>query len=177
MGGNTVTINRAPVLTLWAAVVAERMGYDEDAALTMGKVLAGLNAQSKGRMLGIYGPPKGRGGTAPKKAGLGEDFWVELCGRGVPMQNAEDGVRACVKDRPVEPDKVRRYLGGKFGDDLDRVREAMRELAGAFEPDDLEEAAYGLYEQFRPQIARGRRGWGQKGELDLGFIRSLAPSV
>ncbi|KPK58689.1 MAG: hypothetical protein AMK73_09045, partial [Planctomycetes bacterium SM23_32] len=87
MGENTVMINRAPVLTLWAAVVAERMGYGEDAALTMGKVLAGLNAQSKGRMLGIYGPPKGHGGATPKKVGLGEDFWVELCGRGIPMKN------------------------------------------------------------------------------------------
>ena len=25
---DTVTINRAPVLTLWAAVVAERLGFD-----------------------------------------------------------------------------------------------------------------------------------------------------
>jgi len=70
-----VTINRAPVLTLWAAVVAERMGYDRDAALTLGKCVAGLNAQTKGRMLGIYGSPKPpeRGGP-PKKTGLGEEF-------------------------------------------------------------------------------------------------------
>ena len=40
----TISINRAPVLTLWATVVAERLGYDADAACTLGKVLAGLNA-------------------------------------------------------------------------------------------------------------------------------------
>lgn len=39
-----VKINRAPVLTLWATVVAERLGYDRDAALTLGKSVAGLNA-------------------------------------------------------------------------------------------------------------------------------------
>lgn len=39
-------INRAPVLTLWVVVVAERLGYDESAALTLGKAVAGLNAQS-----------------------------------------------------------------------------------------------------------------------------------
>jgi hypothetical protein len=39
-----VTINRAPVLTLWAAVVAERLGFERDEALTMGRVVAGLNA-------------------------------------------------------------------------------------------------------------------------------------
>jgi len=32
-----VIINRAPVLTLWAAVVAERLGLDQDEALTVGR--------------------------------------------------------------------------------------------------------------------------------------------
>ncbi len=171
---NAVMINRAPVLTLWGAVVAERCGYDEEAALTMGKVLAGLNAQAKGRMLGLYGKPKGIGGATPKKFGLGEDFFIELCGRAIPAQQTEDGIRACVKDQAVDPAKVRKYLTGKFGDDLEAVRDAMRDLTEAFDPEGLEEAAYGLYEQFRPKIARGKRGWGQKGVLDLDLIRSLA---
>ena len=42
MTTTTVSINRAPVLTLWAAVVAERLGFDEDEALSLGKALAGL---------------------------------------------------------------------------------------------------------------------------------------
>ena len=52
----SVTINRSPVLTLWAAVVAERLGFARDEALTFGKAVAGLNAQSKGRALGIFAP-------------------------------------------------------------------------------------------------------------------------
>ncbi|MFO7958676.1 MAG: hypothetical protein R6X33_16425 [Candidatus Brocadiia bacterium] len=44
MGENVVQMNRAPVLTLWAAVVAERMGFEEDEALTLGKAVAGLTA-------------------------------------------------------------------------------------------------------------------------------------
>ena len=51
---DTITINRAPVLTLWAAVVAERLGFKRDEALTLGQSVAGLNAYSKGRSLGIY---------------------------------------------------------------------------------------------------------------------------
>jgi hypothetical protein len=47
MASKTISINRAPVLTLWAAVVAHRLGSDEDEALTLGKALAGLNAYSK----------------------------------------------------------------------------------------------------------------------------------
>ena len=169
-----VTINRAPVLTLWGAVVAERLGYAGETALTLGKCLAGLNAQSKGRMLGIYGPPKSLDGSPPKKLGLGEDFWIEVCGRGLPVKNTDDGIRAVVKDKPIDPDAVQRYLASKFGGDLAAVREAMAELAGSFAPGQLSERAYSLYEQFRPKIPSGRRGWGAKGELDLDFIRSLA---
>jgi hypothetical protein len=33
MAGRTVSINRAPVLTLWASVVAQRLGFAEDEAL------------------------------------------------------------------------------------------------------------------------------------------------
>ena len=52
--GQTVTINRAPVLALWATVVAERLGFSRDEALSLGKAVTGLNAQSKGQRLGIY---------------------------------------------------------------------------------------------------------------------------
>jgi hypothetical protein len=36
------------VVTLWAAVVAERLGFDHDEAVILGKAVAGLNAYSKG---------------------------------------------------------------------------------------------------------------------------------
>jgi hypothetical protein len=49
-------INRTPALTLWASVVAERLGFDCSAALSLGKALAGLNAQAKGRRLRSYKP-------------------------------------------------------------------------------------------------------------------------
>jgi hypothetical protein len=52
----TIRINRAPVLALWAAVVAQRLGHDRDAALTLGHALAGLNAHSKSVRLGLYAP-------------------------------------------------------------------------------------------------------------------------
>ena len=49
-----IEINRAPVLTLWAAIVAKRLGFDWDEALTLGRAVAGLNAYSKGRALGLF---------------------------------------------------------------------------------------------------------------------------
>ena len=175
MEADIVLINRAPVLTLWATLVAERMGYDHEAALTLGKAVAGLNAQSKGRSLGIYGPPKpGEGGGAPKKQGLGEDYWVTVCGRPVPVKDTPEGTRAVVLDQPIGPASVEKYLTGKFGEDFDRTREALRALTQALSPEGLAEMAYDLYERFRPQIPRGKRGWGQAGELDLGLVRKMA---
>ncbi|MBT3374217.1 MAG: hypothetical protein HN742_09575 [Lentisphaerae bacterium] len=174
MSDAVIVMNRAPVLTLWASVVAERLGHDWPTALSLGKAVAGLNAQSKGRMLGIYGEPKGpERGLPPKKTGLGEEFWIKLCERGVPVKTTEEGVRAVVKDKPIEPEKVATYLTGKFGDRYEDALAAMRALASAFEADELTECAYTLYERFRPEIPRGKRGWGAKGDLDLGLIRSL----
>ena len=174
MPENTVLINRAPVLTLWAAVVAEALGYERDTAFTLGKGLAGLNAQSKGRFLGIYSQPKSpEGEPAPKKTGLGEEFWIEICERQIPAKNTRDGVRAVIRDEPIDPVTVEKYLRGKFGEYYETVRTVMEELARSFPREELADKAYMLYEKFRPSIPSGQRGWGAKGELKLGLIRSL----
>ena len=75
---------------------------------------------------------------------------------------------------PIDPDSVRRYLSNKFGDDLKAVRSAMQKLANAYEPQELAHDAYRLYERFRPDIPAGKKGWGAKGDLDLGLIGRLA---
>jgi hypothetical protein len=168
-----ILVNRAPVLTLWAAVVAERLGFDHEASLSLGKALAGLNAQSKGRSLGIYEPAEAPEGAPPKKARLGEEFWVELLGRPIPAITIEKGVRAVVKDKVVDPGGVQRYLEEKFGAGLQGVEKAMSDLARSFKPAELAAKAYSLYERFRPDIPAGVRGWGVKGELDLSRIRTL----
>jgi hypothetical protein len=176
MADDSVRINRAPVLTLWGAVTAERAGHDRSAALTLGKAVAGLNAQSKGRALGMFGPPKEFERTVqPKHTGLGEDLWVTVCSRPVPAKHTEQGLRAVVGSDPIDPRDVERYLQRAFGDRLGDVRAAMEDLARAYDPPALEAVSYELYEKFRPRIASGERGWGQKGELDLGLIRGLAP--
>jgi len=54
MTERNILINRAPVLTLWATNVAYRLGFEKDEALSLGKAVAGLNAQSKTQRLGIF---------------------------------------------------------------------------------------------------------------------------
>ena len=169
----SVQVNRAPVHTLWAAVVAERLGYGRATALTLGKAVAGLNAQSKGRRLGLFEEPEPGTKKKPVRA-LPSVRQVPLLGRSIPVVDTPEGLRAVANDRGLEPDGVERYLGQKFGEALDEVRGAMRDLARSYPPATLAKTAYSLYEQFRPRIPEGTKGWGASGTLDLDLIRSLA---
>jgi hypothetical protein len=74
-----VMVNRAPVLTLWAAVVAEVLGFEHDEALTLGRAVAGLNAYSKGVSLGLFQPtPREVKELAEKAYALYEKFRPEI---------------------------------------------------------------------------------------------------
>jgi len=95
--------------------------------------------------------------------------------RGVRFRDAEsNGVRAVIKNKPIEAKSVERYLESKFGESLGTARSAMRDLAKAFRPEELLKNAFSLYEEFRPAIPEGVTGWGAKGNLDIDRIRSLA---
>ena len=175
MAKNAITINRAPVLTLWAAVVAERLGHSWQEALTLGKAVAGLNAQSKGRRLGIYEEKtKEERDKEKKKAKTEELPTLLLLGRSIPVMKTAHGLRAAIQGEPIDPDAVQTYLQKKFGADLDAARLALEHLAAAYAPRELETRAFDLYEKFRPEIPDGKKGWGAKGELDLDHVRSLA---
>jgi hypothetical protein len=142
----------------------------------LGKAVAGLNAQAKGRRLGIFKPHEEKAKKAREKE-PGERFWVEVLGRPVPATNTDDGIRAVRGRNPIDPDSVRRYLDGKFGEDLKAVRSAMQKLAKSYKPGELAQAAYPLYERFRPDIPAGKKGWGARGDLDLGLIEGMAKEL
>jgi len=175
---NTIKINRAPVLTLWGVIVAERLGYDHAEALTLGKAVAGLTAQSKGQRLGIYTPAEeeldSKGGKVTREHAAGEELMVEVVGRRVPAVQTEHGLRATVKGAEIDPKSVERYLEKKFGAELAEARLALEALAQSYPPQDLERRAFALYEQFRPTVPEGIQGWGAAGDLNLEHIRRLA---
>ena len=169
----TITINRAPVLTLWAAVVAERLGFERAEALTLGRAVAGMNAATKAERLGIHaGAAKRPRPPAPRSAER-----VELLGRSVAVLHTPQGLRAAKGDKPDSPESVERYLALKFGAGLEPARGAMTALARAHTPKALAEQAFALYEAFRPEIPRGGKGWGAKGVLDLEQLRRLTRSA
>ena len=169
-----VTVNRAPVLTLWAAAVAERLGFDRDEALTLGRVVAGLNAYAKGKALGLFKPAPEDVRRERKRLAAGAQMHVELLHRAVPVIHTPEGLRAVSKDKPIAPDSVQRYLESKFGDALEKVEATMLDLARSLPSDELAARAYALYEAFRPEVPAGTRGWGAAGVLDLDRIRKAA---
>lgn len=171
-----VIVNRAPVLTLWAAVVAESLGFDPDGALTLGKAVAGLTAQSKGQRLGIFTPsPEGVRKERAKKAKAAGVLRVALLGRAVPVLRTDFGLRAVDKEqKPIAPTGVAKYLQAKFGERLPEVRGAMEMLAQSQGTEALASKAFQLYEAFRPEIPVGDSGWGAKGKLSLKKIQDLS---
>lgn len=168
-----VRVNRAPVLTLWAAVVAERLGHPPETALSLAGTVAGTAARAKARRLGIAEERDRREDatqtTEPRDT-------ARLLGKEVPLAHDADGVVLADagggKPAPAAP--VAAYIGKAFGDRLAEVRSAMEELAGRFESGELNRVGFRLYERFRPEVPADVRGWGAKGELDLEQIRDAA---
>ncbi len=171
MADKTIKINRTPVLTLWAAIVSERLGHSPETALTLGRAVAGLNAASKARRLGLVDEKKDK---PEAKALARKGRSVTVLGRPVPVTQTKDGLRALAKDEAIKSASVARYLESKFGDDLLVVRGALEDLARAYSRDQLEANAYDLYEKFRPAVPEGQPGGGAAGVLDLEQIRRLA---
>lgn len=169
-----IEINRAPVLTLWASVVAERLGFDRDEALTLGRAVAGLNAYSKGVRLGLFQPSPQEVKKKRRELRKEETVTVDLLHRAVPAMHTDDGLRAVSKDRPIKPESVRRYLENKFGDALDDAHAAMMALAKSMSAARLAEGGFKLYEEFRPKVPAGVKGWGAKGRLSLDEIRKMS---
>jgi hypothetical protein len=175
-------VNRAPVLTLWAAVVAERLGHPEEEALTLGRAVAGASARAKARRLGITDERDGDGGGDHHRAERRDPDRkatparaVRLLGREIPVAAAKGGAVVAVdKDKPASPSAVRNYLARAFGERLGEVRAAMEELAGLLPPDESERVGFRLYERFRPEVPEGVEGWGAKAELRIERVRRAA---
>jgi hypothetical protein len=170
-------VNRAPVLTLWAAIVAERLGHPPDTALSLASYVAGTAARAKARRLGITEDSDGARSKAEERATKKRET-VRLLGRDIALAHDEDGVvLADVGDgKPQHSAPVKTYVEKAFGRRLAEVEAAMRELAASLEPDELNRVGFHLYERFRPEVPADVRGWGAKGELDLGKVREAAGS-
>jgi hypothetical protein len=106
-----VCVNRAPVLTLWAAMVAEHLGYPPETALTLGRFVAGSSACAKVRRLGIADEAREAEGRRVQSAELKpRRQTIRLLGRDVPVLAATDGtLRAHDDGKPGSAESVQTY--------------------------------------------------------------------
>jgi hypothetical protein len=167
-------VNRAPVLTLWVAVVAEVMGFEHDEALTLGRAVAGLNAYSKGVPLGLFQPTLIEVQEQRRKMHKEDTVTADLLDRAVPAKHTDEGLRALSGESPIHPESVQKYLEDKFGDALGEVSKATLELAKSLPPAELVGKTYAMCEKFRPKIPPGKKGWGASGKLDLALFRKMS---
>jgi hypothetical protein len=169
-----IEINRAPVLTLWASVVAERLGHPKATALTLGKTIAGKVAFSKAQTIGRAKKREADSSSSPRLKPAGEKTnLLAFMGRHCTMIETASGMMAISEGRPISPKEVELYLEEKFGDRLEATRLAMMDLANSRSPAQLAREAFGLYRKFRPSIPAGAAGWGKDGVLDLDAIKRL----
>jgi hypothetical protein len=137
-----IRINRAPVLTLWVAVVAERLGYDADAAITLGRVVAGTSARIKAQAIG---PESKKGSEDMREVARCEEArraraihrTVHLLGRGIAVVDGPGGLRAAEDGKPASARSARACVEKAFGAHLAVVKAAMRRLAESLPPEEL----------------------------------------
>src|SRR5215467_1353265 len=81
----TVTINRAPVLTLWASVVARRLGFGRDEALTLGRAVAGVSSHRRSDAPHLLVPSRGAIKERRRDLKTGKCIEVDLLNRAIPI--------------------------------------------------------------------------------------------
>ena len=165
------------MLTLWATVVAERLGHPPDTALTLGQAVAGSSARIKARSIGLTRDSD----QAAEKRQIELRPQIKpvlLLGREIRLAATEDGeLRADNNGKPASASAVQVYLFKAFGARLAEARAAMEQVAAALPPDELNRVGFRMYEAFRPDVPAGAQGWAAKGELMLDRVATAAKAA
>ena len=174
--GDSITINRAPVLELWAACVSAFLHDDLpwETCLSAGGAISTLCAISKGRSIGAIGPVSDPA-TAEKKRKdrrerAGHLDELEVMGFDLKVK---DGT-ALVGDKPKKANES--ALKHKFGDDAyERTRSILKDSLTTWKDseEELNARAFHMYEDFRPTVPPGQKGWGRKGQLNLEAVKQV----
>ncbi|KAH9179690.1 hypothetical protein EDB89DRAFT_2110986 [Lactarius sanguifluus] len=169
----SAVVNRAPVMMAWACVVAERLGFSREEALSIASMYTEMNAISKGVSIGVY-DKKREANLTTTHAG-GTQPYVDLLGRRVPLyRNASGAWRAFTTEDSdgsgSAPGAAYGYITRALRQTAPAVLGAMRLLAESYsDPMELNRVGFALYADFRPEVA----GWGKRGELRCEVILAL----
>ncbi|PPJ52731.1 hypothetical protein CBER1_11352 [Cercospora berteroae] len=171
---DTVTINRAPVLELWGACITQTLhpSLAWSTCLSVGSAISTLAAISKGRSIGKIDKTVSTEKAAKQQKRKQDQAELEEIDVMTFHIKLKDGL-AVVGDQPnkANEDTLKKKYGGD--ETYNKVRKAM---LGALEgrkgkEEELSKRGFHMYEDFRPSVAPGQKGWGRKGELSLKRIR------
>lgn len=169
-----IFINRAPVLQLWASAVANFLHPDLSWAtcLSIGNAISSLCAISKGRSIGLIEPAddtqKEDSGSKKRRKKVDGAKMVKVMGFALTIKG--DAVIFGGKPKPLNEENLKQKFGGEK--QYEAVRSAFHDSlqTWAGHEDELNGKAFHMYEQFRPTVPSGQKGWGRKGEFGIANI-------
>lgn len=172
-----IIINRAPVLQLWAASIAHftypRLSWET--CLSVGSAVSSICAVTKGRSIGTVpeidesnAKQEERKKNKNKQKDLDE---IEIMHFKLKLKEGLAIVGSGPKGKPGSKDALKKKFGEEqYEKAKDAFDDALKSWKG--EEDELNKKAFHFYEQFRPDVSKGQKGWGRKGELSLETVKT-----
>lgn len=171
--GRRVVVNRAPVMTAWAVVVLEAMGFATNEALSLAHCYVSQTAEARARNIGIAGPKR----PASEQHLMSENQpHIEFLRVRIPVFRLRNGeYRGLHAGEVMPPSRAYDYLHRSMFQMLPHVMGALTLLANSYlgpdgNADRLHAAAYELYTGFRPET---HGEWGKRASLSLDTILAL----
>jgi hypothetical protein len=170
----SIIVNRAPVLQLWGAVVAKSIYPDLSWAtcLSIGEAISSLCAVAKGRSVGLIKPPDPTKteDSATKKRQKQVDGSRVVKVMGFSLRVKDDAVLVGGKPKRLKEENLVHKFGGE--QQYSAVKSAFEVSLQTWSSheDELNSKAFHMYEQFRPNVPPGQKGWGRKGVLNIADI-------
>jgi hypothetical protein len=155
------SLNRFPLLGLWAREAARRIGYSEVEADTLGHayaVLYAIRANSPTRPVKYKGPAAARAAEEVLAAPPDVER-LDFAGDELQVSRTARGLVGRVGNQlPQTPESYRYKVAGKFpAGYYDRVQAAFRDFFAGLPPERVNtRLVYTLYDQWKKACASGR---------------------
>lgn len=130
-------------------------------------MVSAICAVAKGRSIGTVPGKDSEDKGGRKKKQVGEE--VEIMHFKLRLK---DGLVVVGegKGKPGGEDTLKR----KFGEQYEKVKGVFEEVLKSWkaQKEELNQRAFKMYEEFRPDVKKRQKGWGRKAELRLEKVRS-----
>lgn len=128
--GRYAVVNRAPVMTVWATILLERLGFSRPEALSLAHCYVNYTSTMRGISLGII--PAAEKERAVHIVGPNQPHF-ELMGVKIPVMQMQDGTyRGISAGEVVPPEKAFNYMRRSMAQTLPSVFGALTLLADSF---------------------------------------------